>query len=296
MDRKLLDYLPPVLREVLEFQAINAANEPEISIAWDALALVLANQFLDTATASGVAVWERELNIRPKDTDTLEVRKARIKALWNLELPYTLPWLKNWLTGLCGEPVLLGSLNFLQDMGVVIPEGTMVNQAVYAAIDGQLCAVFAISYAKMRSAAAGLVTLCGHRSVTPVVLCGDFMLTESFLQSKFGVKTRRIVFPTREVRNDLLNRHPDPDAPTLAITTRDELVSAAYAVTGARSLRSAATLGTVIHLIGGILGMLTMLALGYLGSTELLTPTNVLLYQLIWMIPGFLVTEWTRAV
>lgn len=42
--------------------------------------------------------------------------------------------------------------------------------------------------------------------------------------------------------------------------------------------------------------MLTMLALGYLGSTELLTPTNVLLYQLIWMIPGFLVTEWTRAV
>lgn len=41
--------------------------------------------------------------------------------------------------------------------------------------------------------------------------------------------------------------------------------------------------------------MLTMLALGYLGSTELLTPTNVLLYQLIWMIPGFLVTEWTRA-
>lgn len=102
MDRKLLDYLPPVLREVLEFQAINAANEPEISIAWDALALVLANQFLDTATASGVAVWERELNIRPKDTDTLEVRKARIKALWNLELPYTLPWLKNWLAGLCG--------------------------------------------------------------------------------------------------------------------------------------------------------------------------------------------------
>ena len=75
-----------------------------------------------------------------------------------------------------------------------------------------------------------------------------------------------------------------------------KIAGAAYAVTGARSLRSAATLGTVIHLIGGILGMLTMLALGYLGSTELLTPTNVLLYQLIWMIPGFLVTEWTRAV
>ena len=102
MDRRLIEYLPPVLREVLEFQAINNANEPEISIAWDALALLLANQFLDTATEAGVKVWERELNIYPKDTDTLEGRKARIKALWNLELPYTLPWLKNWLTSICG--------------------------------------------------------------------------------------------------------------------------------------------------------------------------------------------------
>ena len=102
MDRRLINYLPPVLREVFEFQAINNANEPEISISWDALALLLANQFLDTATEAGVKVWERELRIFPKDTDTLAGRKARIKAMWNLELPYTLPWLKNWLTSICG--------------------------------------------------------------------------------------------------------------------------------------------------------------------------------------------------
>lgn len=102
MDRRLINYLPPVLREVLEFQAINNANEPEISIAWDALALLLANQFLDTATEAGVKVWESELDIYPKDTDTLAGRKARIKAMWNLELPYTVPWLKNWLTSICG--------------------------------------------------------------------------------------------------------------------------------------------------------------------------------------------------
>lgn len=102
MDRRLINYLPPVLREVLEFQAINNANEPEISIAWDALALLLANQFLDTATEAGVKMWESELGIFPKDTDTLAGRKARIKAIWNLELPYTVPWLKNWLTSICG--------------------------------------------------------------------------------------------------------------------------------------------------------------------------------------------------
>lgn len=103
MDRRLTDYLPPVLREVTEFQAVNAANEPELRLAWEALDRVLDNQFLQSADQAGVAVWERELKLLPKDTDSLEARKARIKALWNLKLPYTLTWLRGWLAGVCGE-------------------------------------------------------------------------------------------------------------------------------------------------------------------------------------------------
>lgn len=102
MDRHLLDYLPPVLREVLEFQTINGACEPEFYLAWNALAVVLANQFLETADSTGVSIWEKELRIYPKDTDTLEFRKARIKAMWNRDLPYTIIWLRNWITGICG--------------------------------------------------------------------------------------------------------------------------------------------------------------------------------------------------
>lgn len=97
-----MDYLPPVLREVVDFQAVNGANEPEISMAWDALAMVLANQFLETADARGVSVWEKELKIFPRDTDSLEIRKIRIKAMWNRETPYTLSWLRDWLDGICG--------------------------------------------------------------------------------------------------------------------------------------------------------------------------------------------------
>ena len=196
----------------------------------------------------------------------------------------------------CGEPVLLGTLDFLQDMGVEIPEGTMVSQAVYASIDGQLCAVYAISYAKMRSAAAGLVTLCGYRKLTLLKVPGDFMLTETFLRSKFNVKTRRIRFLNRETAAQLKAFRPDPSEPVLALATREELVSSAYAVTGARALRQSTKLGVILHLLGGTLGLITMLVLGYLGSTELLTPTNVLLYQLVWAVPGLLVTEWTRIV
>ena len=39
-----------------------------------------------------------------------------------------------------------------------------------------------------------------------------------------------------------------------------------------------------------------MLVLAYLGATELLTPANLFLYELVWLIPGLLITEWTRVV
>ncbi len=196
----------------------------------------------------------------------------------------------------CGEPVLLGSLDFLQDMGVEIPEGTMVSQAVYCSIDGNLSAVFAISYGKLRSAAGGMVAVCGCRKLRPTILCQDFMMNESFLRSRFSVSTRRVVFPERAVRLELAKRQPGPEDEALALTTQEGLVSVAYAVTGAQALRTACTMGLIVHMAAGILGMLIMAALAYIGSTELLTPVNVLLYQLVWMIPGLLVTCWTKTV
>ena len=196
----------------------------------------------------------------------------------------------------CGESVLMGTYSFLRDMGVEVPGGSAVNQAVYAAIDGDLCAVVAISYAKMRSSSAGLVSLCSSRKLTPILVGSDFMITADMLREKFGINTRRMGFPSQEERTELASRQIDGDAFASALTTREDLTSFAYAISGARALRVSAVLGTVIHVLGGLLGMVIMLALAYLGSAELLTPTNVLLYQLVWLLPGLLVTEWTRAV
>ena len=195
-----------------------------------------------------------------------------------------------------GESVLMGTMDFLQDMGVEIPEGTMVNQAVYCSIDGQLSAVFAISYARMKSSAAGMVTLCAQRRLTPVLTSGDFMLTDVFLKTKFGVRTKRMAFPTYDERKALAARKPDAEDQALALTTQDGLSATAYAVTGARALRTACRMGLAVHIFGGILGMLIMLALAYLGAREELNPIRVLLYQAVWMIPGLLITEWKRTV
>ena len=197
---------------------------------------------------------------------------------------------------ICGEPVVMGSLKFLQDMGVEIPAGTMVNQAVYVSIDGEFSGLFAITYARMKYSANGLATICAYKGLTPLITADDFMLTAPFLKEKFGVNTRRMVYPTREEKAALAVKTVPVDAPALALTTHDGLAPAAYAVTGARALKTACNLGLAIHIIGGVLGVLIMLALAVIGAVELLTPLNILLYQLIWMVPGLLVTEWTRAI
>lgn len=192
----------------------------------------------------------------------------------------------------CEEPVLMGTLDFLKEMGVEIPEGTMVKQAVYVAIDGELSGLFAIAYPRMKFTASGLATICGNRRLSPVILADDFMVTAPFLKERFGVRTRRMIFPDREVRKELRQKKQAEDTVALALSTQEGLAPMAYAITGARAVRTAWKLGLFIHLLGGMLGLLIMAALAYLGSTELLTPLNILAYQLLWMIPGLLVTLW----
>ena len=196
----------------------------------------------------------------------------------------------------CDEPVLMGSLNFLKEMGVAIPEGTALQQAVYVAIDGELSGLFAISYARTKYTATGLNTLCGNRKLKLVMLAQDFMVTAPFMKEKFGVRAKRMIFPDYQTRQELLKKQQTEGTTALAMTTVEGLAPVAYAITGAQAVRTAWRLGLVIHLLGGILGLLVMAALAYLGNTELLTPMNILAYQLIWAVPGVLVTFWPRAI
>ena len=195
-----------------------------------------------------------------------------------------------------GETVLIGTWSFLEELGVEMPERAKLSNAVYAAVDGVLNGVFAISYTRMKSSALGLTTLCAYRKLTPVIISGDFMQTEELIAEKFGVNTRKMAFPERKIRRELAFRPIGEDAVVAALTTQEGLAGAAYAVTGARTLRSACVTGVAVQMIGGILGLLIMLALSIVHAEYLVTPTNLLLYELIWMIPGLLITEWARFV
>ena len=196
---------------------------------------------------------------------------------------------------ICGESVLVGTQEFLKRMGVELPAGTRVNQAVYISIDGEFACVFALAFGKLKGVSAGLASLCGQRKLTPVLASTNFLLSESFIRGKYNVDTRRIAFPPVADREKLAAWQPDPEkAVPCALTTQEGLTGAAFAVTGARALRIASVAGAAVHILGGLVGLAAVLILTLSGRTDLMTPANLLLLELCWAVPGLMISEWTR--
>lgn len=193
-----------------------------------------------------------------------------------------------------GESVLVGTLGFMRQMGVEMPQNLRLPHAVCTAIDGTLCGVFALSYNRTKGAAAAMQSLCDHGKLRPILVGNDFVLTESFLRSKFRAKARRVIFPEREVREALAAKELPGEGNVIALSVREGLAQKGFAVTGARVLRSALKAGAIVHIFAGALGVAMIAALAVTGADWLISPQNLLLYSLLWLIPGWLITEWTR--
>ena len=194
------------------------------------------------------------------------------------------------------ETVLLGSASFMKDMEVEVPESAKVGYAIYVAIGGELCGLFAVNYEKNQAVTAGLTTLSNYKDLECALVSDDFMLTHGFLRNRFGIKPKRFLLPDYGVREQLRQKELERDAQTLLLTTALGLAPLAFGVTGARALRNASRMGTVLHIVGGAIGLAIMVLLVVLGALQLITPANMFLYQLVWMIPALLITEWTRSI
>lgn len=102
LDRKLIDYLPPVLQQTREMQAVMEGEQPAVAGLWDAWKTVLDALFVRYANEQGLARWERMLGIRPRGTDSMKVRRVAVLARLNEQLPFTERTLRLMLDGVCG--------------------------------------------------------------------------------------------------------------------------------------------------------------------------------------------------
>lgn len=198
--------------------------------------------------------------------------------------------------GVDGAVVLVGTLPMLKAMNVDVPEDVKVPGGVGVAVDGKFSCLLAVNYERVHSVTHGLRVLCGCAGLTPVLISDDLMLSGSFMQKKFRINPKKFHRPTEEERQRLRQIKSDENDEVMALCVRPSLTAYGYAITGAHALYHAVLLGLGVHILGGALGLGAVAVLAFLGQTSLLSPMNILLYQAIWLIPGLLLTEWTRAI
>ncbi len=245
----------------------------------------------DRVVAYGAAVLSAAgNNLAPIFDEQMKIRGARRYAVTQLRRYDT-----DGIGAQIGDDaVLVGSLSFMRSMGVEMPLGTRVSQAVYVAIDSTLCGVFALHYGVTRSTTEGLACLGSSKKVSPIITAGDFMVTERFLRSKFHINPTQFKLPSPAQRMELAKKVPGNRAKPCVMVQDFRFAATALSVTGANSLCTSVRWGTVIGILSGMMGLGIMVILAYLGAAGIMSLVNLGLYLILWAIPSLLLSGWTK--
>ena len=189
-----------------------------------------------------------------------------------------------------GDVILMGSLGFMKLMRVHMPEGARVKQAVYLSVNGELAAVFALSYAPATNVKSALQALARCAGLTPILATRDFMITPQFLKHRYKISPDRIEFPTVEERARLSSPEAIHDAGQGALLARSSFPCFSAAVSGARAARNAAIAAIAVAITGSVMGLLVLFFLTFIGSTLAVSAWNMLVYTLLWLLPEVLIT------
>ena len=189
-----------------------------------------------------------------------------------------------------GDVVLLGSLPFMRLMGVHVPEGTRIQSAAYISVNKELVGVFALNYAPSAGTRSGLHSVIRSTGLTPILATRDFMITPALVKKRYKISTDRLEFPVVSERARLSAPEAGARGQQGALMAKGSFLSFSAAVTGGRLLRRAVHSAVLVSLLCGILGTVLLCILTYLGAVEAASAVNLLLYQMLWLVPTLLIT------
>ena len=188
--------------------------------------------------------------------------------------------------------VLVGTVSFMRLMGIPIPDGSNLRQAVYVAINNEMAAVFSINYAPSRTTRNGLDALCSQRRLVNLFATRDFILNPSLLRQRFRLNGGRLEFPPVEERMRLSTDGVGTNGQRAAVMRRDNFGDYSDVVAGGRNLYNLTRVSSIFALFTGVIGMVLIFFLSFLGSVLSATVTNLLLYSVLWALPPILISSW----
>ena len=198
------------------------------------------------------------------------------------------------VTGAVGTSrIVLGTAALMVKMGIPIESGHKGQINMYLVVDNALAGVLTMRYQTTKNTYKAM-RLMRHMHMNAVLAVRDFNISPAMIEEEFDLRRGFADQPDPAGVDRLLNpNYAKGDAPA-AILTREGAGPFMQVLRGADKLagavRSALTLGT----FAGLLGMLIVFYLLYQNAADALPVMNILLYQLIWYIPVFIITQQTR--
>lgn len=188
-----------------------------------------------------------------------------------------------------GDQVLVGTADFMQVMKIEISPGYQVRNAVFCAINGQLQGVFPLIYSlpsQVRPAVNYLIAAGVH----PILATRDFNITPAVLRQRFHLPVNRMQYPSVEHRF-ALSAKGQPHNDTLgALIFREGVDAYTAAILGGRRLVTVVRLNTILTVAASVIGGLLGFYLTMMSAYASLSPVNILIFLLAWLVPTLLIS------
>lgn len=179
-----------------------------------------------------------------------------------------------------GETVLVGSLSFMHSLGVRMPKGAALRQAVYVAVGGELAGIFALKYRADGAVREALRALLAQPKLDLVLMTRDFLITPELLAAKFRLPTQRLRFPPYGKRRARLRIDEETAPAQGALIAPGDFPAFCAAVCAAKSMKTAAFVNFALSLAAGLIG-LAVCAMSFVWNAPL-SPLILTAYHLIW--------------
>ena len=184
-----------------------------------------------------------------------------------------------------GTEVRVGTSGFMHLSGVKIPDRLRENNALFTAINGELAGVFLLRYRPTAGVQRALYVLRkGHRR--PVFAVRDFNIDPMLVQREFDVSTEGFRFPSFPERY-AIDTDADESIPPAGLLGQEGLEAFVELYETGRLLHRCGRLCAAACLAGAVIGAVLTVVPCWNGNWAAVSASRVLLYMLLWLIPGF---------
>lgn len=192
-----------------------------------------------------------------------------------------------------GEQVLVGSAAFMHLMEIPLPQGLNVKNAVFCAVNGELAGIFALRYVLHGAIEPSLHALIRNR-VVPVLATRDFNLIPAMLRQRFKLPVEKMEYPPVERRAELSDPEQEHSEILTAVLCREGLGPYSEAVVGGQRLYRAVRMSACLACVGAAVGVLLAFYLTSAAAYASLSPANLLIFLLMWLVPAPLISGWVN--